>query len=129
MSHENVSNHKMHSEFYDLSSQTAEKINKAKEEGRKIIAVGTTALRVLEFCSNKEGEVLPGKGFCDLFILPGFPFRVANGLITNFHQSGSTLLCLVSAFLGLSQIKTLYKEAIDQKYRFHSYGDCCLFFR
>ena len=119
---EDLENHKMHAESFELSAETAEKINKAKAEKRKIWAVGTTTLRVLETCILK-GKLVAGKGDTDLFITPPFKFEIADHLITNFHLPKTTLLLLVSAFMGESFRKKAYEHAIAEKYRFYSYGD------
>jgi S-adenosylmethionine:tRNA ribosyltransferase-isomerase len=118
---EKVDEHKMHSEFYELYADTAKRLNAAKKEGRRIIAVGTTTVRVLESCYN--GEITAGRGETDIFIYPGYKWRCVEGLITNFHLPKSTLLLLVSAFAGIETVKEAYKEAISKQYRFYSYGD------
>lgn len=126
---ENIEEHKMHKEYYEISSETAEIINRAKKEGRKVVPVGTTSLRALE-TSARESEnlqVKPGYGVSDIFIYPGYSFKIADSLFTNFHTPDSTLIVLVSAFSGSENIKKVYKEAIKEKYCFFSYGDACLF--
>jgi S-adenosylmethionine:tRNA ribosyltransferase-isomerase len=123
---EKISEHKMHSEPYCISAQTAQVIREQKEQGRRIIAVGTTAARVLEHQTLKYGTVKAEEGDCDLFITPGFSFRLIDGLITNFHLPRTTLLMLVSAFAGREKILRAYREAIECKYRFYSYGDAML---
>jgi S-adenosylmethionine:tRNA ribosyltransferase-isomerase len=123
---EDIRDHQIHAEAYQLTKDTADAINEAKDEGRRIIAVGTTTVRVLEFAADPGGRVKPGSGKCDLFIYPGFPFKVIDALMTNFHLPGSTLLMLVSAFAGRNFILDAYKEAIRHKYRFYSYGDAML---
>jgi len=133
---ERVTEHKMHSEYCELSPQTAEQVNQAKLAGRRIIAVGTTAVRVLETAALKAveiaGEGCPWQtvaafsGPTDLFIYPGFQFRVVDALITNFHLPRSTLLLLVSAFAGRELILRAYREAVRQQYRFYSFGDATL---
>ena len=123
--------HKLHTEFWELSSQTAEAVNRARREGRRIVAVGTTSVRVLEqaallaWAEGRDG-VRPGVGWADLFILPGHRFRLVDALITNFHLPRSTLLMLVSAFAGREQVLGAYREAIRERYRFYSFGDCML---
>jgi S-adenosylmethionine:tRNA ribosyltransferase-isomerase len=121
-----IRDHQIHAEAYQLTEDSAEAINQAKDEGRRIIAVGTTTVRVLEFVAGPDGRVTAGSGKCDLFIYPGFEFKVIDALMTNFHLPGSTLLMLVSAFAGRDFILDAYKEAIQQRYRFYSYGDVML---
>ncbi|TLN06381.1 tRNA preQ1(34) S-adenosylmethionine ribosyltransferase-isomerase QueA, partial [bacterium] len=120
-----VKDHKMHSELYEVTPRAAEAVNRALDEGRRVIAVGTTACRTLEHC-GKSGRVEPSGGETDLFILPGHEFRVVKGLITNFHLPQSTLLMLVCAFGGRDLVLDAYKSAIDNRYRFYSYGDSML---
>jgi S-adenosylmethionine:tRNA ribosyltransferase-isomerase len=120
---EKIDEHKIHSEPYQVSAQTARVIREQKERGGRIIAVGTTCVRVLEHQALKYGTVKAEKGDCDLFITPGFSFRMIDGLITNFHLPKTTLLMLVSAFAGKEKIQNAYREAIERKYRFYSYGD------
>lgn len=122
-----VEEHQIHSEYCRLTPDTAEAINRARRAGGRIIAVGTTSVRVLETAAqgSKEG-VQPWSGRTDLFIYPGYEFRVVDALITNFHLPKSSLLMLVSAFAGLEQIKHAYHEAIRQGYRFYSFGDAML---
>ena len=122
VSEENILNHKMHSEFFEMSEENAEKLNKAKAEGRRIIAVGTTSVRVLE-SSAKCGIIEPQKRETDIFIYPSYKFKVVDAIITNFHLPESTLIMLVSAFCGLDETLDLYNEAVKQKYRFFSFGD------
>jgi len=123
---ERISEHKIHSEVYLVSAQTAQVIRKQKKRGGRIIAVGTTSARVLEYQAMKYGSVKPEQGDCDLFILPGFTFQMIDGLITNFHLPRTTLLLLVSAFAGTENILKAYNEAIERNYRFYSYGDAML---
>jgi S-adenosylmethionine:tRNA ribosyltransferase-isomerase len=119
---ENIQDHTMHSEFCHISKETAEKINKAKTEGRRVIAVGTTTTRTLEsFAEN--GKVESGSHWTDIFICPGKNVQIIDGLITNFHMPESTLMMLVSAFAGYENILNAYKIAVHEKYRFFSYGD------
>ncbi|MCF7793082.1 MAG: tRNA preQ1(34) S-adenosylmethionine ribosyltransferase-isomerase QueA [Candidatus Cloacimonetes bacterium] len=119
---DNIAEHKMHSEFCEISQNTAEKINKAKEAKRRIIAVGTTTTRTLEsFAQN--GKVKSGSHWTDIFIYPGKNLQIINGLITNFHMPESTLMMLVSAFAGYENIMNAYKIAVQERYRFFSYGD------
>ena len=121
---ENVENHKMHSETFEISQKAAEQINKAKSEGKKIVAVGTTTVRTLETAFQKYGCIKACHGHSELFIYPPYEFKVIDNLITNFHLPKSTLLMLVSALAGKDFIFEAYKEAIENKYRFFSYGDC-----
>lgn len=118
-----IRDHQIHSEYFIVNEQTAEKINQAREDGRRVIAVGTTAVRTLEFCSGDGGRISAGQGRCDLFIYPGYRFKCVDAVITNFHLPESTLLMLVSAFYDREQILDAYKVAVAGKYRFFSYGD------
>ena len=118
-----IEKHQMHSEFFELSKDTAKILNKAKSEGKRIIAVGTTAARVLESCSDKNFELKEKNDWTNLFIYPGYKFKFVDALITNFHLSKSTLLMLVSAFAGRDLILKTYQDAIEKKYRFFSFGD------
>jgi S-adenosylmethionine:tRNA ribosyltransferase-isomerase len=120
-----VERHLIHTEYYEVSSQAAEEINKVKREGRKVVAVGTTSVRVLETVA-KNGKVSPRKGFTELYIYPGYEFKVVDALITNFHLPRTTLLVLVSAFAGRELIMKAYREAIKRRYRFYSFGDAML---
>lgn len=121
---ENVENHKMHSETFEISEKAAEQINQAKAEGKKIVAVGTTTVRTLETAYKKFGCIKACHDHSELFIYPPYEFKVIDNLITNFHLPKSTLLMLVSALAGKDFIFEAYKEAIENKYRFFSYGDC-----
>lgn len=123
---EDIRSHQMHSEAYSISEQAAHKINSARVAGHRIIAVGTTCVRALEYVSDSGGHVLAGSGCCDLFIYPGYRFKAVDAMITNFHLPSSTLLILVSAFAGRKKVLSAYKEAIKRKYRFYSYGDAML---
>jgi len=118
--------HQIHSEFFSITRDTAQRINRAKKEGRRVIAVGTTSVRTLEFSADKTGKVAPGSGMCDLYIYPGYRFKVVDAMVTNFHLPESTLLMLVSAFAGRKAILDAYQEAVEHKYRFFSYGDAML---
>ena len=120
---EDVTKHKMHSEFYSMSKETANTLNKAKKEGRRIVAVGTTTTRTLETIMSLYNEFKETSGWTDIFIYPGYTFKGIDALITNFHLPKSTLVMLVSAFAGKENIMNAYKEAVDQKYRFFSFGD------
>ena len=131
VSEENPRNHKIHTEYFEINKDTAEKINVARENGGRIIAVGTTSVRVLEQISitSKRKDILnikPASGWANIFILPGHKFNLVNGMITNFHMPRSTLLMLVSAFAGRELIMEGYQEAIRNEYRFYSFGDCML---
>lgn len=120
---EDVTKHKMHSEYYTMSKEVAEKLNKAKSEKRRIIAVGTTSTRTLETIMTKYNEFKEVSGWTDIFIYPGYKFKAIDGLITNFHLPKSTLIMLVSAFSKKEIIMNAYKKAVDDKYRFFSFGD------
>ena len=120
---DDVSKHHMHTEFYQVSKEAADTINNTKKNGGRIICVGTTSCRTIESASDKNGIVMVGEGDTDIFIYPGYRFRVLDGLITNFHLPESTLLMLVSALTGRDNIMAAYKEAVDMKYRFFSFGD------
>ena len=120
---DDVSKHHMHTEFYQVSKEAADTINNTKKNGGRIICVGTTSCRTIESASDKNGIVMAGEGDTDIFIYPGYRFRVLDGLITNFHLPESTLLMLVSALTGRDNIMAAYKEAVDMKYRFFSFGD------
>jgi|HubBroStandDraft_6_1064221.scaffolds.fasta_scaffold09987_6 S-adenosylmethionine:tRNA ribosyltransferase-isomerase len=121
--------HKMHAEWAEVSQATAHAINVAQDEGGRIVAVGTTSLRTLESASDEGGQVRAWSGETDIFITPGYRFRTADVLLTNFHLPRSTLFMLVCAFSGTETMKRAYAEAIAARYRFYSYGDACLLFR
>lgn len=128
-----ISDHRMHREWYQLPAKAAQAINRAKAEGGRIIAVGTTSVRVLETTAEKQGicgagpkEVEPDEGWSELFISPGSSFRLVDAMITNFHLPQTTLLMLVSAFAGYDLIMKAYNEAIGERYRFYSFGDAML---
>jgi S-adenosylmethionine:tRNA ribosyltransferase-isomerase len=122
-----VEQHTMHTEHYVVPKTTASLINKAKEVGNPIIAIGTTSIRTIESAWNKDqNKILPGEGTTNIFIYPGYKFNVVDGIFTNFHTPESTLLMLVSAFAGVETIKSIYKTAIEEKYHFFSYGDAML---
>ncbi|HPI91795.1 MAG TPA: tRNA preQ1(34) S-adenosylmethionine ribosyltransferase-isomerase QueA [Deltaproteobacteria bacterium] len=123
---EQVEDHLMHSEEYTVSEEAAGAIHNAMEQGRRIVAVGTTSARVLEHVIREAGRIVAGSGSTDIFIYDGFPFRAVNALLTNFHLPCSTLLMLVSAFTGHELIMKAYEEAIRNRYRFFSYGDAML---
>lgn len=123
---ESILDHKMHSEYYELSKESADIINSAKKAGKKICAVGTTAVRTLETVADEKGFVREAKGETDIFIYPGYKFKVTDRMITNFHLPKSTLILLVSAFSSIEMIKKAYDKAINENYRFYSYGDAML---
>lgn len=118
-----VLDHKMHREHYEIPKRTADLINKTKAEGGRVIAVGTTSCRTLESVATFFGEIKPCDGYTDIFIYPGYEFKVLDGLITNFHLPESTLIMLVSAFAGYNNTMNAYKTAVEEKYRFFSFGD------
>jgi S-adenosylmethionine:tRNA ribosyltransferase-isomerase len=119
-----VERHKLHKEHFSISEQAAASINAALESHRRIVAIGTTSVRTLEHAARETGRVQAGPGEADIFIYPGFQFRVVGALLTNFHLPQSTLLMLVSAFAGREFVLNAYRHAVEQKYRFYSYGDC-----
>lgn len=121
-----IRDHSMHGEWFHLPEIAADKINLARQKKRRIIAVGTTVVRTLEYCSDPSGRLQPRSGNCDLFIYPGYRFKIVDALITNFHLPKSTLLLLVSAFASRGEILNAYAEAIREGYRFYSYGDAML---
>jgi S-adenosylmethionine:tRNA ribosyltransferase-isomerase len=123
---EDLSRHQMDSEYYELSEESAQKINNVKKNGGKVIAVGTTTVRVLETVAIPDKTVKASSGWTDKFIFPPYNFKMVDGIITNFHQSQSTLYILVCTFCGYDLAKSAYKQAIEQKYRFFSYGDAML---
>ena len=122
---ENLEEHEIHSETYSLDKNNADIINEAKASGGRIIAVGTTSVRTLETIA-KDGKVSPQNGQTQLFIKPGYQFKIIDGMVTNFHLPRSTLLALVGAFAGMENIKAAYRHAVEQRYRFYSYGDAML---
>ncbi|MGI5889135.1 MAG: tRNA preQ1(34) S-adenosylmethionine ribosyltransferase-isomerase QueA, partial [Oscillospiraceae bacterium] len=121
---DDITQHVMHSEWYSVPKTTADAINKAKEEGRRVIAVGTTSCRTLESVMKKHGAMVPCEETTDIFIYPGFRFECIDGLITNFHLPESTLIMLVSAFAGYEHTMAAYRHAVEERYRFFSFGDC-----
>ena len=123
---ENIEEHKMHSEYYEIDEEACSLINETGKNGGKIIAVGTTSCRVLETVAENDGTVRPKSGWTDIFIYPGYKFKVMDGLITNFHLPKSTLIMLVSAFAGRENILNAYNVAVKEKYRFFSFGDAML---
>ena len=124
---ENILDHEMHTEYYEIDEENAEKINKAIKEGRRVICVGTTSVRTLETVADENGYVRAQKGETDIFIYPGYKFKCVKGLITNFHLPESTLIMLVSAFVGREKTLDIYKEAVKERYRFFSFGDSSFF--
>ena len=124
---ENITEHKMHSEHYHLPKETADLINETKKNGGRVIAVGTTSCRTLESVATfNDGKILESDGWTSIFIYPGYDFKVLDGLITNFHLPESTLIMLVSAFAGYEHVMAAYKEAVEKRYRFFSFGDAML---
>lgn len=120
---ENVEDHLMHSEYYQIDKEAADKINNTRKNGGRVIAVGTTSVRTLETVAEQDGTIIPSSGNTSIFIYPGYKFKVIDGLITNFHLPESTLLMLVSAFASKENIMNAYKCAVKEKYRFFSFGD------
>lgn len=124
---ENVEDHHMHSEYYECTEEAAEKINNARKNGGRIIAVGTTSCRTLETIATEDGVVHAGSGNTEIFIKPGYRFKAVDALITNFHLPESTLLMLISAFCSREEIMRVYEHAVAERYRFFSFGDACFF--
>ncbi|MBP7072916.1 MAG: tRNA preQ1(34) S-adenosylmethionine ribosyltransferase-isomerase QueA [Clostridia bacterium] len=122
----NIEEHKMHSEYYELTAENAEIINNTRKKGGRIICTGTTSTRTLESIMQRKGSLKEDKGWTDIFIYPGYQFKITDGLITNFHLPESTLLMLVSALAGRDKIMRAYKEAVKEHYRFFSFGDAML---
>ncbi len=120
---EDLEDHQMHSEWYCITENDAAMINDTKASGGRIIAVGTTSVRTLETSAADDGSIAPSSGWTDIFIKPGYRFKIVDGIVTNFHLPGSTLLALVSAFYGIDETLTAYDTAVTEKYRFYSYGD------
>lgn len=123
---EYVAQHHMHRERFSMTENTAVQINRTKEKGSRVVAVGTTCCRVLETLGEADGRVCSGEGETDLYITPGYRFKIVDGLVTNFHLPRSTLLMLVSAFAGLEETLRAYEEAVQERYRFYSFGDAML---
>jgi S-adenosylmethionine:tRNA ribosyltransferase-isomerase len=123
--HSDYMKHQMLPEYFELSEAAAARLKEAQVRGRRLVAVGTTSTRVLEHCASPQGFQAQ-KGWCDLYIYPGYRFKAVDRLLTNFHLPKSTLLLLVSAFAGRDSILQAYEEAVKEKYRFYSYGDCML---
>jgi S-adenosylmethionine:tRNA ribosyltransferase-isomerase len=124
-----IADHVMHGETYDVSKVTAGALNLAKSQGRRIIAVGTTSLRTLESVVGEDGLIQAGAGDTSIFITPGYRFKSVDGLMTNFHLPKSTLLMLVASLIGFDAMQSLYRHAIEHKYRFYSYGDASLLWK
>ncbi len=125
---EKIDDHEMHTEDYLVSKEAAEKVNKAKQEGRRVIAVGTTSVRTLESAAEKKGKIKAQKNNTNIFIFPGYEFKIVDALITNFHLPKSTLIMLISAFAGKDFVFDAYKNAVEEKYRFFSFGDAMFIF-
>ena len=120
---ETIEDHEMHSEWYDFPKEASDIIRKARSEGRRIISVGTTSTRTLEAVANKDPEMMPQSGYTNIFIYPGYEFKCVDSLITNFHLPESTLIMLVSALAGRENVLNAYKHAVEEEYRFFSFGD------
>lgn len=120
---DDVLNHKMHSEYFMVNDETAQKINRAKQSGNRIICVGTTSCRTIESATDESGELRAISGWTDIFIYPGYKYRITDNLITNFHLPESTLIMLVSALSSRENILKAYNEAVKSEYRFFSFGD------
>lgn len=120
---ENIEEHQMHSEFYVIEQESADMINRAKERGKRVIAVGTTSCRTLETASSENGRITPSSGWTDIFIYPGYKFKMVDCLITNFHLPESTLIMLVSTLAGKDNVMNAYRVAVEERYRFFSFGD------
>ena len=129
VSSKNIRAHKMHDEHYEISQNSADMINQARAQGRRIIALGTTSLRALESACTNDGKVQAGATSTDIFITPGYDFRIVDGMITNFHLPKSTLFMLVCAFCGTAVMQKAYRHAVQNGYRFYSYGDASLLWR
>lgn len=127
VSEEIITDHKMHSEYYQISADAAAIINQAKAEGRRVIAVGTTSVRTLESVANEQGMVEPKSGNTEIFLYPPYKMKCVDALVTNFHLPESTLIMLVACLTGREEILNLYKYAVEKEYRFFSFGDACLF--
>jgi len=123
---EKVEEHRLHQETYNISNSAAESVNRALDDRRRVVAIGTTTVRTLEYAARETGRVQAGSGEADLFVYPGFQFHVVGAMLTNFHLPQSTLLMLVCAFGGKEQVMAAYRHTVEEKYRFYSYGDCML---
>ena len=126
VSEEIITDHKMHSEYYEVSESAAEIINRAKKDGRRVIAVGTTSVRTLESAANPDGTVRAERGNTEIFLYPPYKMKCVDALITNFHLPESTLIMLVACLTGREEILSVYKYAVENEYRFFSFGDACL---
>ena len=123
---ENILEHHMHSEFYQIDEDAAEKINSTKDAGNKVICVGTTSCRTIESAADENGRLKATSGWTEIFIYPGYKFKILDNLITNFHLPESTLVMLVSALAGREHVLAAYQQAIDERYRFFSFGDAMM---
>lgn len=123
---ETIEKHIMHSEYYSISRETAELIMDTKAKGHRVIAVGTTSIRTLETAATEEGIIGPSAGETNIFIYPGYKFKIVDGIVTNFHLPKSTLIMLISAFAGREFVLEAYKKAVEERYRFFSFGDAML---
>jgi len=123
---DDIRRHRMHAEYYSVPPETADAVNAARDEGRRVFALGTTSVRALETAAAEDGKLRPGAGESDIFIYPGYRFKLVDALITNFHLPKSTLLMLVSAFAGREFVLSAYRRAVAERFRFFSYGDCML---
>ena len=123
---EDVSRHVMHSEYYQVTPEAADKINAARAAGGRIVCIGTTSVRTLETVADANGVVQPGMGMTNIFITPGVKLKATDVLLTNFHLPESTLLMLISAMMGREEALDAYREAVEKEYRFFSFGDCML---
>jgi len=123
---DDIREHRMHEEWFAITAEAADIVNRAKAAGGRVVAVGTTSVRTLEYAAGDDGQISPGSGRCDLFIYPGYTFKVVDAMITNFHLPRSTLLMLVSAFAGRKTMLRTYAKAVRERYRFFSYGDAML---
>ena len=127
VSEENIEDHRMHQEFYRVTEEAARTINDARAAGGRIVCVGTTSVRTLESVATDDGLVHPGSGYTGIYITPGYRYKAVDALITHFHLPESTLLMLVSAFVGREEVLRVYRHAVEERYRFFSFGDACLF--
>ncbi len=121
-----ITDHHMHSEFYQIDQEAADKINRAKANGKRVVCVGTTSCRTVESAADENGELAACSGWTEIFIYPGYRFKVLDCLITNFHLPESTLIMLVSALAGRKKVLEAYEEAVRERYRFFSFGDAML---
>ena len=126
MKADEITDHHMHAEFYQINEEAAKKINRAREVGNRVICVGTTSCRTVESAADERGHLEAKSGWTDIFIYPGYKFKILDGLITNFHLPESTLIMLVSALAGRENVLAAYEEAVKERYRFFSFGDAML---